>query len=393
MREQTAPAHSLHTALAALIACQIGLHACTQGMRLAAPLLVLRLQQGAWSVGMVLTMFALVPAMFAIPAGRLVDRHGYHLPVRIAALSSLAGTLIAAIGANLPALCVAAALCGTGSGFGMIAIQRTAGRLAHNETDRLRLFSWIALAPALAGMFGPMLAGALIDHAGFSAAFASLALLPAATLLFAQAVPRETGRVAKAAQARRRSAWNLLTLPEFRRLLFINWLVSACWDVHGFALPILGVERGLSASALGAVLGSYAVSSMLVRLLIPIVAATLPRRLLLVCGLLLTCSVFALYPFLRSAWAMAACAAMLGIALGAIQPAILATLHDVTPHERHGEALAFRSMTVHLSMSVMPLAFGLIGTTVGATLLFWMMAAALGLGSMQAGNLRAAATD
>jgi MFS family permease len=371
-------------ALASLIACQIGLHACTQGMRLAGPLRALQLNHGAWTVGLVLTMFALVPAVCAIPAGRLADRRGYHVPIRIAACASLAGALLAAAFSNLPALCAAAALCGAGSGIGMIAIQRTAGRLAANEADRLRVFSWIALAPALAGLFGPMLAGTLIDHAGFSVAFLILALLPALTLLIAQAVPKETGRVATPSRGQRPSAWNLLALPDFRRLLFINWLVSACWDVHGFALPILGTERGLSASALGAILGSYAVASMTVRLLIPVVAARLPRRILLGGALLLTCSVFALYPLLHSAWAMALCAAVLGIALGTVQPAILATLHQVTPHERHGEALAFRSMTVHVSMSIMPLAFGAVGAGLGAALLFWIMAAALGVGSMQA---------
>jgi len=90
------------------------------------------LQQGhgAWVVGVVMALFALFPAMLAIPAGRMADRHGYHRPVRIAAGLSLAGALGAAASGHLAALCAAAALCGAGSGFGMIAIQRTAGRMA-----------------------------------------------------------------------------------------------------------------------------------------------------------------------------------------------------------------------------------------------------------------------
>lgn len=384
---------SMRSALAALIACQIGLHACTQGARLAAPLAVLHLGHSAWSVGLVMTMFALCPALFAIPAGRLADRHGYHLPVRIAATLSLVGTLVAALAHHLAALCLGAALCGAGSGFGMIAIQRTATRLARDEADRLRVFSWIALAPAVAGLLGPLLAGVLIDHLGFSAAFATLALLPAVTLLIAQAVPQESRAAGQGRTAGRLSPWELLRHPAFRRLLFINWLVSASWDVHGFALPILGVERGLSASALGMVLAAYAAASMSVRLLIPLIAERLPRRRLLTGALFLTGLVFAIYPLLHSAWVMALCAAVLGIALGAIQPTILATLHEVTPRERHGEALAFRSMMVHLSMTAMPLVFGLVGASVGAAALFWVMAASLGLGSLEARRLGTAEGD
>lgn len=375
---------SMRSALVALVACQVGLHACVQGARLAAPLSVLLLGHSEWAVGLVMTMFALFPAIFAIPAGRLADRHGYHLPVRIAAGLSLAGALLAASVPHLIALCAAAALCGAGSGFGMIAIQRTASRFARDEADRLRVFSWIALAPAVAGLFGPMMAGVLIDHLGFSAAFAALALLPFATLVIAQAVPHESRAPVSALNRKQPSAWGLLRLPSVRRLLLVNWLVSASWDVHGFALPILGVERGFSASALGAVLAAYAVASMSVRVVIPFVAERLPRRHLLAGALFITCLVFVLYPLLQSAWAMALCAATLGLALGAIQPTILATLHQVTPRERHGEALAFRSMTVHTSMTVMPLLFGAIGASAGAAMLFWVMAAALGLGGLQA---------
>ncbi len=382
-----ASAGSMRGALVALIACQIGLHACVQGARLAAPLSVLQQGHSAWTVGVVMTMFALFPALFAIPAGRLADRRGYHLPVRIAAVMSFAGALVAASVDHLFALCAAAALCGGGSGFGMIAIQRSASRLAGNEADRLRVFSWIALAPAVAGLFGPMLAGVLIDHFGFSAAFAALAVLPAATLVIAQAVPGEMRAPSPTRVAGSSSAWGLLRLPSFRSLLLINWLVSTSWDVHGFALPILGFERGLSASALGVVLAAYGVTSMAVRLLIPLIAERLSRRHLLTGALLLTGAVFAVYPLLHSAWAMALCAATLGIALGAVQPTILATLHEVTPDERHGEALALRSMTVHLSMTAMPLVFGLVGASVGAAALFWLMAASLGFGGFEARRL------
>lgn len=383
-KDETGPPRGKHLALGAMVACQVGLHACVQGVRLAAPLNVLRLGYSAWSVGLVMTMFALFPALLALPAGRLADRRGYHLPVRIAAVCSLGGTLLAAAQQNLFTLCAAAALCGAGSGFGMIAIQRSASRLARSDSERLQVFSWIALAPALAGLFGPMLAGLLIDHAGFSAAFLALALLPAATLLAAQAVPREAPRPVPAPGVRKSSAWDLLRLPSLRRLLFVSWVVSLSWDVHGFALPLLGVERGLNASALGLVLAAYAAASMTVRLLMPLVAGRLSRRALLCGALVLTCGVFAAYPLFLSAWAMAACAAILGIGLGLVQPAILATLHEVTPPERQGEGLALRSMTLHASMAVMPLLFGAIGAGIGAAALFWLMSAALGLGSLQA---------
>ena len=52
--------------------------------------------------------------------------------------------------------------------------------------------------------------------------------------------------------------WDLLLAPGLRRLLLVNWLLSSSWDVHSFLVPILGHERGFSASAIGLVLGVFA---------------------------------------------------------------------------------------------------------------------------------------
>jgi MFS-type transporter involved in bile tolerance (Atg22 family) len=84
---------------------------------------------------------------------------------------------------------------------------------------------------------------------------------------------------------------------------------------------------------------------------------------------------------------MAACALALGVTLGAVQPMILSTLHHMTPPQRHGEALALRSLTINASSTLMPLLFGAAGATLGAAVLFWMVGGAVGAGSWLARRL------
>ena len=72
---------------------------------------------------------------------------------------------------------------------------------------------------------------------------------------------------------------------------------------------------------------------------------------------------------------------------------IMSTLHQLTPAHRHGEAIAFRSMAINFSSSVMPLAFGLAGTALGPAALFWLMGAAVGSGSWAAVGLRKVFAD
>jgi sugar phosphate permease len=167
-----------------------------------------------------------------------------------------------------------------------------------------------------------------------------------------------------------------------------------CWDVHAFAVPILGHARGFSATTIGLVLGTFTASVTLVRLVVPMLAARVAKAdgevAVVRAAMLGTAAVFALYPLAPNAGAMAACAALLGITLGVVQPMMLATLHRLTPAHRHGQALAFRSMAINASSTAMPLVFGAAGATVGAPLLFWLVGGAVGAGSWATRRLEAA---
>jgi len=381
-------AGSFSRALFALIGGQVALHACMAGVRMAAPLAALREGHAAWAVGVLLGLFAAAPIALALKAGRLADRYGYHVPMRLAVGLTTGGALFAVLStyvgtAGFAVLCVAAILTGAGANFGLIAIQRAAGRMAHDPTELKRIFSWLGLAPALANVVGPVVAGTLIDLGGFRLAFFALALLPLASLAWARMVPQKPPAPA-VPRAERPSSWGLLRAPGFTRLLLVNWLLSSSWDVHSFLVPILGHERGFSASAIGLILGVFATAVAGVRLAIPLLAHRLKESHVLVGAMLGAGAVFAVYPLAHEAWVMGACAIVLGLCLGSVQPMIMVTLHQITPSARHGEAIALRSMAINFSSAVMPLAFGVVGAALGAATLFWVMGAAVAAGSVAA---------
>jgi MFS family permease len=184
-----------------------------------------------------------------------------------------------------------------------------------------------------------------------------------------------------------RTAWDLLDAPGLKRLLAVNWLLSMCWDVHTFAVPILGHQRGFKAATIGLILGTFTLSVTLVRLVIPWLAHRLHETTVLRVSMAGSGLVFLLYPLAPNPWAMAVCAVFLGITLGSVQPMVMSMLHHLTPDNRHGEALAFRSMAMNASSTVMPLIFGATGAVVGAAVLFWVVGGAVGAGSWLARRL------
>ncbi|HEY0819329.1 MAG TPA: MFS transporter, partial [Rhizobacter sp.] len=352
--------------LLALIVGQVCLHSCMAGVRVAGPLLALRSGQPAWAVGVLLGLFAAAPVLSSMYAGRLADRHGYHVPVRLAVTLTVAGGVIAVLSTWLvdlqfAMLGLAACLCGVGTNFGLIANQRSAGRLAAGDRAALtRVFSWLGLAPAVSNVIGPVMAGSLIDLTGFGGAFIALTLLPLAALWTSRQVPKEKPAAARA-DAGRRAAWDLFVLPGMPRLLLVNFLMASSWDLHSFIVPVIGHERGFSASAIGLILGVFAAAVAGVRLLIPLLSHRLREHQVLAGAMLFTALVFCVYPWVHNAWLMGLCAAALGLALGAVNPMVMTALHHLTPDERHGEAIALRSMTVNATSALMPLLFGALG--------------------------------
>ena len=378
--------------LTALIVGQLGVHSAMAGLRMAAPLQMLREGQGAWAVGLLLALFAAAPVALALHAGRMADRLGYHKPVYIAVALTGVGCLLAIASTyvsgawNFALLCAAAMATGAGTNTGMLTIQRTGGLAARDSTERMRIFSWLGVAPSFSNVIGPVATGLMIDAFGFRAAFVLLLLMPLATLVSARQVPNlQPAGAAPHVQGRR--AWDLLRAPGLPRLLVINWLLSTCWDVHTFAVPVLGHERGFSASTIGLILGSFTLSVTGVRLLIPWIAHRLSELTVLRVAMAGTGIVFVLYPLAPNAWVMAGCAMLLGITLGSVQPMVMSMLHHLTPDNRHGEALAFRSMAMNTSSTLMPLLFGVTGTVVGAAVLFWVVGGAVGAGSWIARRL------
>ena len=377
-----------------LIVGQIALHGAMAGQRMAAPLQALQAGYSAWAVGVLLALFAALPVLTAMGAGRMADRHGYHRPLRVAVGCTVLGVACALLGCWLTGgwqfglNCVGAAASCVGTNVGLIAIQRSAGQMVSSSTERLRVFSWLGMAPSLANVVGPVTAGLMIDAAGFGAAYALLMAMPLLSLLVARGVPAQVGPLDAPRRAPGSSRWDLLATPGLKRLLFVNWLLSASWDVHSFAVPVLGHSRGYSASTIGLVLGIFTAAVTAVRFAIPLLAHRLSEVAVLRTAMLLTGAVFAIYPFAATPWLMGGCALLLGLTLGAVQPMIMSTLHHLTPVHRHGEAIAFRSMAINFSSSVMPLAFGLAGTALGPGVLFWLMGAAVGGGSWAAKGLQ-----
>jgi len=357
------------------------------GMRMAAPLLALQQGYSEAAVGVLLALFALTQVFLALPAGRYADRHGLKKPVALSVATAVLGAGVAVAWPVFPVLCLSALLTGGATGSAVIALQRHVGRAAHTPQALKQAFSWLSIGPAFSNFVGPFSAGLLIDHAGFRAAFLLMALLPLAAWGFIRRAHEEP-LPQRPASARASRAWDLWRDPMFRRLLLVNWFLSAAWDVHTFVVPVLGHERQLSASVIGTILGAFAAAAALIRVVLPLLAARVHEWVLIVAAMVATALIYAVYPFMHVAVTMGICSVLLGFALGMVQPMVMSMLHQITPEHRHGEAVGMRLMMINASSVMMPMLMGAAGALIGVSAVFWTVAATVGAGTRVALGLR-----
>jgi MFS family permease len=377
-----AAAPRLPTTFVWLITGLIALHACMAATRVVSSLWVLREGHDERMVGVIISLFAVAPIVLSMWAGRLADQHGLQRPARLAMVMGVVGSGASALAPNLYTVGLAALLTGGALSLAAVAIQREAGQLAHQGHDLKRIFSWVALGPALSNVIAPLMSGFIIDHAGMRWAFAACVLLPLLLVRVGRRLSPGVQQLGAAAQAsapapQRGSSWALLRCPPLRVLLLLNLAMAAAWDAHTFAVPVVGHLRDMSASEIGFIYAAFAVAATAVRLFIVGWASRIREAVMLRGAMALAASVLVVYAWLPGLPGLMLGSAMLGLALGSVQPMVLSMLHQVTPQDQQGQALGLRMTVTNAATVGMPMLFGLMSASMATAAPLWLMAALL----------------
>lgn len=344
-------------------------------MRLALMLSVLQQGAAAWVVGLIASLLMVVPVFSSIQIGRWSDRVGHRKPAGLGLLFIVVGGVLAATH-RLPVMAVAAVLIGTGHAMVQVAVMNAIGRAGAGNTARS--FSVLSLGFSVSGFMGPVVTGLAIDHAGVAVAFGLLCVPPALGLMLI-ALDKRVELPAKTTPEHQPQG-GLWLDEKLRPVLVVTALLTVCWDLFTFVMPVHGAHLGLSATAIGALAGCFASGSFLVRVVLPWVAARWGERRILVVALTGATVCYAGFPLAPGFVGLMAVAFVLGAFLGSGQPMAMSLLHRSAPAHRTGEAMGLRTSIISLSQATLPLVFGVLGAWWGSGSVFWLVAVLVGGG-------------
>jgi MFS family permease len=352
-------------------------HAGFSGSRVAVSLYAL--DQGAtqFTVGVLMALYALTPLFLAIYVGRMVDRVGPRIPMVIGTSGVIVGLLLPPLMPGLAVLYATTFVLGSTFHFFFITVQGIAGGIG-GSANRARNFALVGMGFAAAGFIGPFLAGLTIDHLGHLPAFGMLALFPLLPLLILWRRPGFLPKALKQPEAAAKpSARDLWRMRGLRRTFIASGIISSAWDLFQFYFPIYGHSIGISASAIGAILGVFAAATFVIRVALPALARRYSEAQILTGAVFVAAFAFVLFPFFAHAYALAAIAFLLGLGVGCGQPMSMSLIYALAPSGRAAEAAGLRVTVNNVMHLAVPLFFGSLGSAFGYAPVFVSNAALL----------------
>jgi predicted MFS family arabinose efflux permease len=368
--------------LLALIAMMVLAHITFTGSRVALALFAIDLGATPFTVGLVISLLAVIPMFLAVHAGRWTDRVGVFRPALISLALLVGGALIPALRPSLDSLYVASVLLGPGFMLTHVAINNAVGHASTPE-NRTSAFSYLAIGFSTSTILGPVIAGFTIDIAGHAATFLALAAFSLLALILLGLTQRSNPvRIPQVASASKVRVIDLVRHAPLRAVFIASGLLSMGWDLFTFMVPIQGARIGLSASTIGLIMGSFGVGTFVVRLAMGRISRAFSEWQVLTGALAITAFVYFLFPLFTAVPVLLGLAFLLGLGLGSALPMIMSLIHRTAPPGRTGEAVGVRSTLINASQTVLPLFFGAIGSAMGTVPVFWALALMLASGGV-----------
>ena len=341
------------------------------GSRVAVSLHALDLSANQFAIGVVIALYSLCPMLLSIVIGKFADRAPPRLPVILGSVLMTAALLLPSLVPGLGALCVAAFLLGLAHQVFSIPLEAIVGGI-DGARNRARNYALITMGWSAANFLGPLIAGFSIDHIGQLQVYLVLAAFTAAPIPMLLMKPALLPKVAAmhAEGGTRGSVLDLWRMPSVRITIIAAGVVGSAQDLFQFYLPIYGHSIGLSASAIGTILGVLSVAAFVIRGVLPFLVRKLGEATILICSIFIAAVAFTLLPFFVSPYALAAITFLLGLGVGCAQPMTMSLLYVLTPAGRIAESFGLQKTVRNATHLVVPIVFGSVGAAFGVMTVF-----------------------
>ena len=341
------------------------------------------LENGAtgYQIGLIASIYALVPLVVAVQMGRWVGRIS-EVPLLFAGcLSFIVLGISFAFLNNIIAIAAATALAGIAHLSNVAASQAmVASRSPHELQDQN--FGYFSFSTSMGHTFGPMLGGIIAGSSGVLPRSSTSAFVFASILAFLALVPFFLFKSVKEVRSQEErdaagsiKARDVIKRPGIKPAIWTSLAVASTNDVLVVILPLIGTELGISPVVIGAILSIRSAAAMVSRFSLGKLtkrfgSSTVMNFSIGISAVFLFASVYA-----TTALTLAIVMAIVGFLLGIGQPLTMSIVSKKTPIEERAMAISIRLFGNRLGQFLVPLGAGALAAPFGAGAVFVGLAA------------------
>ena len=341
------------------------------------------LENGAsgYQIGLIASIYALVPLVIAVQMGRWVGRIG-EVPLLLAGcISFIALGISFAFLNNIIAIAAATALAGIAHLSNVAASQAMVASRSPLELQDQN-FGYFSFSTSMGHTFGPMLGGIIAGSSGVLPRSSTSAFVFAAVLALLAIVPFFVFKGLKEVRSQEErdaagliKARDVIKRPGIKPAIWTSLAVASTNDVLVVILPLVGTELGISPVVIGAILSIRSAAAMvsrfsLGRLTKRFGSATVMNFSIIISALFLFSSAYA-----TTAVTLGFVMAIIGFLLGIGQPLTMSIVSKKTPIEERAMAISIRLFGNRLGQFLVPLGAGALAAPFGAGAVFVGLAA------------------
>lgn len=367
-----------------------GLFSATQAGLIAVvmPLWLLRIEASPVMIGLAVGSYNLLPFLFSIQGGALMDRLGAR---RVMLAFALVGAAVPLLYPLLPFVWAVLGLqmvAGLAATMGWVGAQTLVGQVMHARPDYAGRFTFFGV---LGNFVGPPLAGAAWDAlgpwGGFGVLFAWTVFQLCAVLALPEG-PAPNSPRADRLQARDlapaldtyTSAFRMLALPMVAFVVMLSMMRLAGHAIQGSFYVVFLNADGISGAAIGVLLASGALAAAAGALLAAPLARAVNSSWLLLVTSFLSVLAITVAPLLGLYLLYMSAQIVRGASVGISTPLIITEMSLAVGPDQ-GKAVGLRTMSNRLTSTVTPIAMGGLVALVGLKGSF-VVAAAIACGLM-----------
>lgn len=353
-------------------------------------------------IGLMMATNAIIPVLFAMPTGSIIDRIGSRNAVLIGSFVMIVSGVMYLLGGSLNWLCpiiLGQILNGIGSLLSWGALQASAA-IASNDTKLRRRDSFLpnfSFVNSIAQFGGPVVGGVLADAGSFLWVFTSfigIAIMSAGSAFF---LPKHD----KASTHRKKelvfrfwrsygSGVNLMqTNRPFMISIVLNAILFILVDIKGTFLPLYLASMNLSNTQIGSILSISGVAAIAVRPFVGLLLRTLGHQWIMIISILAGGVCLTVLGFEPAIGLVIALVFGWGLCTGVNQPMALIMVAQSVGSEQQGMGMSLRTMSNRIVQVVNPVVFGGVSGLIGLTFGFGALGVVLiGLSAGMYGYLK-----